>query len=139
MATEKRRILNAYVSEETYRKFMNGEAISNNGLRSPKGNFIPDQPEFSPRNEYSEQLKAAFVAMVISTTNYGLYQIVLPSCKHLWFEKFYPYLEEKIDIWKNQKKSPSESEKTQEYVLENSCPAEYGNNVINLDDYRKRA
>lgn len=45
--------LRARVSEETYLAYKEGNAISNNGLRTPNGCFYPDQPEFFDDLEYS--------------------------------------------------------------------------------------
>ena len=41
---KKEYVLDAVLDEETYMAYKSGQAIDNNGLRSPKGSYWPKQP-----------------------------------------------------------------------------------------------
>lgn len=137
----------AYFSDDAYNDLMSGAAVDNNGLRSPKGFFYPDQPSFEPINERNKQLADAGVQLLIAAGGAFVFEVVLPEVKRFAHEKVYPYVAEKWDNWqekRKEKKAEKESaavtaETATEKAAENSAD-EFGNGrIINLDDYRKMA
>ena len=51
---KKEYVLDAVLDEETYMAYKSGQAIDNNGLRSPKGSYWPKQPSYREKNHIKE-------------------------------------------------------------------------------------
>ena len=62
---KKEYVLDAVLDEETYMAYKSGQAIDNNGLRSPKGSYWPKQPSYREKNHIKEQLKRAGADMAV--------------------------------------------------------------------------
>lgn len=134
----------ANFSDDAYNDLLSGAAVDNNGLRSPKGSFYPDQPSFEPINERTEQLADAGVRLLIAAGGIFVFEIVLPKVKRFAHEKVYPFVAEKWDNWQDKRKTKKVEKETTEITSEeatdNSTKEESGNGrIINLDDYRKMA
>ena len=114
--------------------YKSGQAIDNNGLRSPKGSYWPKQPSYREKNHIKEQLKRAGADMAVGATDYVVFGIGLPMVKRLFHEEVYPFLSGKVHSWLNPSKTKATIKATEqlEAEVENT-------NVINLSDYRKQA
>lgn len=140
-------------SDEAYEAFKSGEAVDNNGFRSKKGNFYPDQPTFSPMHDRQERLKDAGVDIIIAALAYAAFEVVLPEAKRFAHEKVYPFAAEKWDTWREncqQRKAEKQMQKqlkeqavTQsESVTKISAETDTQQEsvkIIRLDEYRKMA
>ena len=131
---KKEYVLDAVLDEETYMAYKSGQAIDNNGLRSPKGSYWPKQPSYRQKNHIKEQLKRAGADMAVGATDYVVFGIGLPMVKRLFHEEVYPFLSGKVHSWLNPSKTKATIKATEllEAKVENT-------NVINLSDYRKQA
>ena len=137
----------ANFSDEAYNDLMNGAAVDNNGLRSPKGYFYPDQPSFEPINERREQLQDAVEQMLVAAGQVVIFGIVLPEIKRYAHEKVYPFIAEKWDNWQERRKKQKvqksvaeiESESTSERKNINNIEATTACLVIDFEDYRRTA
>ena len=137
----------ANFSDEAYNDLMNGDAVDNNGLRSPKGSFYPDQPSFEPINERKEQLADAGVQLLIAAGGALVFEIILPEVKRFTHEKVYPFVAEKWDNWqekRREKKAEKQAAKIEpectsaaDAVDETETPA--ASKIINFEEYRKMA
>ena len=94
----------AIFSDEAYEDLKSGRAIDNNGFRSKKGNFHPDQPTYKENNEFLEMLKMEGIRFVADVTGALTFSIALPTLKRFNDEKIYPYFSEKWNTWRNQKR-----------------------------------
>ena len=70
---KKEYVLDAVLDEETYMAYKSGQAIDNNGLRSPKGSYWPKQPSYREKNHIKEQLKRAGADMAVGATDYVVF------------------------------------------------------------------
>ena len=129
----------AIFSDEAYEDLKSGRAIDNNGFRSKKGNFHPDQPTYKENNEFLEMLKIEGVRFVADVAGALTFSIALPTLKRFIDEKIYPYFSEKWDTWRNQNRGVvcdskilDKSDISQEEKSEKD-------KIINLEEYRKRA
>jgi len=137
----------AIFSDEAYNDFMSGSAVDNNGLRSPKGSFYPDQPSFEPINELVERLQDAGVRMLIEAGRFVVFDIVLPEANRFVHEKVCPFVAEKWDSWQDKRRvknaqkqvAKKESESTPEMDAVSNTEVTIACRIINLDDYRKMA
>ena len=59
-------------SDKAYVDLMSGDAVDNNGLRSKKGNYYPDQPSFRLKPTAKEELQQ----IGIDFANYLTYEIL---------------------------------------------------------------
>ena len=120
---KKEYVLDAVLDEEAYMAYQSGQAIDNNGLRSPKGSYWPKQPSYREKNHIKEQLKRAGADMAVGATDYVVFH-----------EEVYPFLSGKVHSWLNPSKTKATIKATEllEAEVENT-------NVINLSDYRKQA
>lgn len=134
---EKEYVMEAVFTEDAYKALMNGEAVDNNGLRSPKGNYWPDQPSFRPKNKYQEEIKEAEVEFAILAGGYMIFNIILPNCKRFADEKIYPFLVEKFDEWKERKKQKV-TKKEQEIIVKNEKNVDE-DKIVDFTNRRKRA
>lgn len=129
----------AIFSDEAYEDLKSGRAIDNNGFRSKKGNFHPDQPTYKENNEFLEMLKAEGVRFVFDVTGALTFSIAVPALKRFTDEKLYPYFSEKWDMWRRQKNGEDCAVK----ILEKPEIEQRGkienDKIINLQEYRKRA
>lgn len=137
----------ANFSDDAYNDLMNGAAVDNNGLRSPKGSFYPDQPSFEPINERKEQLKDAGAQMLVDAAGALVFCIVLPEIQRFAHEKVYPFFVEQWDNWqekRREKKAEKQATKIEpecssepDTVDETETPA--ASKIINFEEYRKMA
>lgn len=129
----------AVFSDEAYEDLKSGRAIDNNGFRSKKGNFHPDQPTYKENNELLEMLKMEGVRFVSDVAGVITFSIALPTLKRFADEKIYPYFSEKWDMWRNQKSEVVRASK----ILEKSDISQEEKaekaKIINLEEYRKSA
>lgn len=133
----------ATFSDEAYAALKSGEAVDNNGFRSKKGNYYPDQPTYREKDQYQDQLKQAGVDIAIGAATVFVFQIALPGVQRFTHEKVYPFFAEKWDAWRSRKNKKAEEPKvspvnSREEEME---VAETSENckIIHLEDYRKRA
>lgn len=138
MKKEQEYIMDAVFTEKSYNALMSGAAVDNNGLRSPKGNYWPEQPSYRPRNSRQEALKDAGNELRIYARDYVVSNIVLPACKRFIDQKVYPFLAEKFDDLTNRKKkavaAPSENKPAKKETVQPKA-----DNIIYFDQYRKMA
>ncbi len=135
----------AILSDESYDAFMRGEAVDNNGFRSTKGCFYPNQPSFAPINERKEQLLDAGIRLLIAFGGGLVIQVALPEIKRFTHEKVYPCVAEKWDEWQEKHKEKKQIKQISHAFVENQSSdgsdntEESSSNVINLENYRKEA
>lgn len=110
----------AIFSDKAYHDFINGLAVDNNGLRSPKGSFYSDQPSFKLISERTETLKNAGTAMLIAVGGYIIFEIALPETKRFAHEKAYPFVVEKWDNWQEKRKEKKAKKQTAKKRAENA-------------------
>lgn len=144
MANGKTKVIEALVDEETYTAFVNGDAVSNNGLRAQKGNFWPSQPDFRLQNERAEKAKDYLLEVGLTAVTYITFQVVLPSIKRVTEEKIVPFVEDKIDEMREKhrlKKAAKNNAAEETQMLErNTEPSgETESKIIYFDSYRKEA
>lgn len=132
-------VMDAVFDEETYKAYMSGAAVDNNGLRSPKGNYWPDQPSYRPRNDRQEALKDAGTDLLILATTYVVCDIALPACKRFVDQKVYPFLAEKFDNWKNRKNKAVTVPSEEKLSAKEEAVQPKADNIIYFDQYRKMA
>lgn len=123
----------AIFSDKAYEDLKSGRAIDNNGFRSNKGNFHPDQPTYKENNEFLEMLKMEGAKFLVDVTGALTFSIALPTLKRIIEEKLYPYFSEKWDMWRSRKKGEVCASK----ILKKSDIEK--DKIINLEEYRKRA
>ena len=87
---KKEYVLDAVLDEETYMAYKSGQAIDNNGLRSPKGSYWPKQPSYREKNHIKEQLKRAGADMAVGATDYVVFGIGLPMVSASSMKRFTP-------------------------------------------------
>ena len=123
----------AIFSDEAYEDLKSGRAIDNNGFRSNKGNFHPDQPTYKENNELLEMLKMEGARLLVDAIGVLTFSIALPTLKRFTDEKIYPYFSEKWDAWRKQKNREIYASQ----IWERSDFEK--DKIINLEEYRKRA
>lgn len=133
----------ANFSDRSYDALISGEAVDNNGLRSPNGSFYPDQPSYEPINEREEQLKNAGTQLIIAATSFLVIRVALPEIKRFTHEKIYPCVAEKWDEWRERRRKRKNSEQTLQTPaadqFSNESAKENSPRVIKLESYRKEA
>lgn len=133
----------ANFSERSYNAFISGEAVDNNGLRSPNGSFYPDQPSYEPIDERREQLQNAGTQLIISIASSLFIQVVFPKIEQIIHEKISPCVAEKWDEWREKRRRRKNSEQTPQASVEDQFynDSTKGNSprVIKLESYRKEA
>lgn len=144
MANGKTKVIEALVDEETYTAFVNGDAVSNNGLRAQKGSFWPSQPDFRLQNERAEKAKDYLLEVGLTAVTYITFQVVLPSIKRVTEEKIVPFVEDKIDEMREKhrlKKAAkiNAAEETQMLERNTEPSGETESKIIYFDSYRKEA
>ena len=139
------RTMYADFSDEAYEALMRGDAIDNNGLRSRKGNYYPDQPTFRAKPTAQEQLQDIGVDIAGKVGAFIVLDVVCPAIKRFAKEKIYPVLVQKWDVWREQqanKKVETElhqdslSTHRKEHKNEETC---HNGVILDLDKYRKGA
>lgn len=109
-------------SKESYDAYKNGEAVSNNGFRSVKGNFMPDQPEFveigdedTEDNNVDDSLNNITVAVTVATisTAAATWAVIkaAPHVKRWWNNKAVPEIKQKWNKIINNEKQMIEVKK----------------------------
>ena len=126
----------AIFSDEAYEDLKSGRAIDNNGFRSKKGNFHPDQPTYEENDEFLEMLKMEGVRILVDVTGVLTFSIALPTLKRFTDEKIYSYFSEKWDTWRNRKNREA---RVLKILDKTDIEQEEKDKVINLEEYRKRA
>ncbi len=144
MANGKTKVIEALVDEETYTAFVNGEAVSNNGLRAQKGNFWPSQPDFRLQDERAEKAKDYLLDLGLAAATHFTFQIVLPSIKRVTEEKIVPFVEDKLDEIREKHRLKKEAkmkaaEETQVPECDTEPTGETESKIIYFDSYRKEA
>lgn len=129
-------VMDAVFDEKTYKAFISGAAVDNNGLRSPKGHYWPNQPSYRPRNDRQEALKDAGTEILIAAGAYAVRNIILPACKRFVDHKVYPFVVEKFDNWKNSKNESVAPSAKKELATDGAAPVK-SDKVVYLDQYRK--
>lgn len=129
----------AIFSDEAYEDLKSGRAIDNNGFRTKKGNFHPDQPTYKENNEFLEMLKAEGVRFVVDVTDALTFSIAVPTLKRFTDEKLYPYFSEKWDMWRRRKNGEDCAVKILEKPEIEQRGKTENDKIINLEEYRKRA
>lgn len=133
----------ANFSDRSYDALISGEAVDNNGLRSPNGSFYPDQPSYEPIDERREQLQNAGTQLIIATVSFLVIQVALPEIKQFTHEKLYPCVAEKWDEWREKRRRRKNSGQTPQASVEDQFynDSTKGNSprVIKLESYRKEA
>lgn len=132
----------ANFSDKSYDALVSGEAVDNNGLRSPNGSFYPDQPSYEPIDERREQLQNFVTNLAKAAGSALVFQVVIPEIKRFTHEKIYPCVAEKWDEWRERRKRRKSSEQTPQTSVENQFSnnsKENSSRVINLENCRKEA
>ena len=129
----------AIFSDEAYEDLKSGRAIDNNGFRTKKGNFHPDQPTYKENNEFLEMLKAEGVRFVVDVADALTFSIAVPTLKRFTDEKLYPYFSEKCDMWRRLKNGEDCAVKILEKPEIEQRGKTENDKIINLEEYRKRA
>ncbi len=132
----------ANFSDRSYDALVSGEAVDNNGLRSPNGSFYPDQPSFEPIDERREQLQNARTQLIIAAGSFLVIQVALPEIKRFTHEKIYPCVVKKWDEWREKCKRRKSGEQTHWASAEDQFSSDLEGDsprVIKLESYRKEA
>ena len=139
------RTMYADFSDEAYDAFMRGEAVDNNGLRSRKGNYYPDQPTFRAKPTAKEQLQEIGVDIACEVGEFIILDVVCPAIKRFAREKIHPFLVQKWDAWRKQR-AGKKVEMEQKHASSSSRRTEYESNqpshegvILDLEKYRKGA
>lgn len=133
----------AYLTEDSYEALQKGEAVCNNGLRTIRGNYWPDQPEFEEPDEEEDEEENApehvahdgTALLIISGIALTLFMAGVeagPHIKRFWHDKAAPAIE------KIKNKLMVKSSGTQEEILStneqsestNTLPAEISPNKL---------
>lgn len=131
-------------SDKAYAALMSGDAVDNNGLRSKKGNYYPDQPSFRLKPTAKEELQQYGVNLVVDAAYYLTFEIVCPAIKCFASEKVYPALVQEWDDWlkrgaeKKRKAEQNKAPATRSPAHERGDVNHKGN-IISLSDYRRGA
>lgn len=131
---KKEYVMDAIFDEETYNAYMSGQAVDNNGLRSPKGSYWPKQPTYRRKSYIKERLKREGAEMAADVTDYIVFNIGLPMLMRIVQEEVYPAVAGKVRNWLRPAKEKAPNKMPRDAETESNCP-----NVIRLDEYRKRA
>ena len=134
MAMEEKKTVEmiADVPIEAYRALMSGEAVNNNGLRSIKGNYFPDQPTL--REKPKETIGQTIIAPVVEYSLHLLVsEVVIPLTKKVTMEKIYPFLANKWDRLTHRNSEEAEKNSV------GGAGVEQDNTIIKISDYRKGA
>lgn len=105
------KVVEAVFSDEAYDALINGDAVDNNGFRSNKGYFYPDQPSYRLKSEQDIRKENAVTDLKIIAGAYLVTKVILPNVQRFANEKVYPLIAEKWDSWrsrKNEKKAETE-------------------------------
>ena len=132
----------ANFSDKSYDALVSGEAVDNNGLRSPNGSFYPDQPSYEPIDERREQLQNFVTNLAKDAGSALVFQVVIPEIKRFTHEKIYPWVAEKWDEWRERCKRRKSGEQTPRASAENQFSSDLEGDsprVIKLESYRKEA
>ena len=116
----------ALFSDEANEAYINGDAVSNNGLRSTKGYYWPDQPEFEPCNEFKEMLKQQIQMSALNTVDYLIYEIALPGTKRFVNEVIYPAIKKR---WNDYKKNKEQKKANTKQIVSENCMTEEKKNT----------
>ena len=122
------RTMYADFSDEAYDAFMRGEAVDNNGLRSRKGNYYPDQPTFRAKPTAKEQLQEIGVDIACEVGEFIILAVVCTAIK-----RRKQRAGKKVEM--EQKHASSSSRRTE---YESNQPSHEGV-ILDLEKYRKGA
>jgi len=139
------RTMYADFSDEAYEAFMRGDAVDNNGLRSRRGNYYPDQPTFRAKPTTKEQLQDIGVDIAGKAGAFIVLRVVCPAIKRFAMEKVYPTLVQKWDAWQERRASKL-AELEQHHASPSFRRTDYENDqsshdgvILDLEKYRKGA
>ena len=139
------RTMLADFSDEAYEALMRGDAVDNNGLRSRKGNYYPDQPTFRAKPTAKEQLQDIGIDIAGEAGAFIILRVVCPAIKRFTMEKVYPALVQKWDAWREQRAS-KKAEMEQRQASPSFHHTDYENDqsshdgvILDLEKYRKGA
>lgn len=123
----------ADVPIRAYEALMSGEAVNNNGLRSIKGSYYPEQPTL--REKPTESMaQTIFVNVAVYGLDLLLSEVIIPLTNRFVMEKVYPCLIERREKAKQRRpKKPKSKGNVRETGLECSS------NIIKIEDYQKGA
>lgn len=134
MSKKKEYHVDAFMDEETYEAFKSGRAVDNNGLRSPKGSYWPKQPSYRMSPSVKDQMKQYGQEMAVDVSNRLVHEVGVPMIERLVREEIYPAIAERIHNWLHPVAEATSIKTAQ--AIENE---RRNSNVINLNEYRKRA
>ena len=139
--------LRAQVTDEYVERIEKGEILSNNGLRSPNGNYYPDQPDFElvkvdePDDEPDDE-QDALKEFAVDTIIEGL-KLALIYLGYKGATKVWPWAKEKIKgikehSCKNNEEPVIEAEAKEEVINELEIDENRKEaDVIYIEDYKK--
>lgn len=138
----------ATFSDSAFNALQNEDAVFNNGFRSIKGYYYPEQPVFSPMPEYtvlsglsiSSMLGMGACVLGIGVCGYFLFGIALPMAKRFSEEKIYPYLAERWDE-RHESKENVENYKKQSTISNEAYTrnAVGDNKIVCFNDFSRSA
>ena len=97
------KVVEAVFSDEAYDALVNGDAVDNNGFRSNKGYFYPEQPSYRLKSEQDIRMENAVTDLKIFACGYLVTKVILPNVRRFANEKIYPLIAEKWDSWRSRK------------------------------------
>ncbi len=130
-------------SDDTFDALMRGDAVDNNGLRSKRGSYYPDQPSFRLKPTAKEQFQDLGVELSVYATRYAVKEILCPAGKRFFNKNIYPVIEKKWNALKTRR--PAVEAKEMESQPPIQPQAQKGEDtersavVVDLEDYRKMA
>jgi len=83
-------VVRATMEEEDYNAWKEGRAVFNNGLRSPKGSYWPNQPEYSENKGYD--YKSDFQRLGVQIVEDFITDVGLPLVKRGITEYAIPFV-----------------------------------------------
>lgn len=148
-------------SDDAYKAFLNNEAVDNNGFRSKKGSFWPDQPEYSEiepteTNDLKDQIADGLVKICIVAVGDLVFKVVIPTVVDIDKKYVHPYVCEKLDDfkeWRLGKKAKRKAKKAakkgglkidevlrkaEQEEMETKRAAD-DSNIVDISEYRKEA
>ena len=136
--------LNARISDDTHMAIKNGDAIFNNGLRSKKGYFWPEQPDFEFDNGIKEKILNKAIDFSFEEGMYFLKRTILPHAIDLYNTQIAPRISKKVELFfdrieqrkKESKNNSNEHTTISKNEIEKTKQKE--DNVINLFDFTKK-
>ena len=136
----------AEFTDKAYEDLRNGKAVDNNGFRSCKGNFYPDQPKFYPMNERKERMKDAATDIGINIIEAVAYHVLIPKVTEglTWVVdvKITPFFKSKLNalkgaLGKQTSFQGQQCSSNDESKNPDDEPSRQASNIVQIDSYRK--